>query len=162
MFLFPIFYIFVKNFANLTRFSFISVILLFTYSVSAFMGIGIFSCSCTHSQQLVMMSVHPSCQCSNSVENCCRHNEHHSDDEEDDDCGDDCCSLVFQYMDVDQLNITKSLNQPTKVLSFLFSPLSIDGLITSIKECTVAVKNNSPPFGLFKIPLIYMYGQLRL
>jgi len=109
-----------------------------------------------------MMSVLPSCQYSDFVESCYPHNELHSDEEEDDDCGNDCCSLLYQFIDVDQLNVIQSNNQPTKVLSFLFFPLSIDGLITDIKESAVTVKNNSPPSGLFKIPLIYMYGQLRL
>jgi len=145
---------------NLTRF--ISVILLFAYSISAFVNVGMINCGCTHSQRMVMMSTHLSCICSHSIGNCCSHNDQHHHDEEED-CGNGCCYVVNQNLEVDQLNVKQSHESSAKFFSlFLFPVYSIDGLITSIKDRADAIKNNSPPLGLFNIPLFYMYAQLRL
>ena len=143
----------------------ISVVLLFIYSISSFVGIGVIHCGCTHSQRLVMMSVHPSCLCSSSVETCCPHNDQYHDDEEEEeeDCGNDCCFVEYQYVEIDQLNVKHSQNHSTKVLSMFFFPLlPVHGLIDDAKEYTVAVNNHSPPSDFLKIPLIYMHRQLRL
>ena len=141
----------------------ITVIFLFIYSVSTFVGIGVLRCGCTHSQRIVMMSVHSSCLCNGSLEKCCRHNDHFHEDDEEDDCENDCCSLEYQYVDVDQLNTKHAQNRTTKILSLLFFPLLSDhGLSAGFKENTIAVNNNSPPPDIFKIPIIYMHGQLRL
>ena len=140
----------------------ISFIFLFVYSVSTFVGIGVLRCGCTHSQRIVMMSVHSLCLCSNSPEKCCQHNDQHHEEDEEDDCENDCCSLEYKYVDVDQLNIKQFHIHPTKVLSLLLFPLlPLNGLNDGIKEYAVAVKNNSPPPGLLKIPLIYKHSQLR-
>jgi len=100
-------------------------------------------------------------------EKCCPHHDDYQNDEEDEeeknDCGNNCCSLEYQYVDADQLNKIQSYNHSTKVLSFhSFSHSLAHGLNAQVKECTFAVKNNSPPPELLKIPLIYMHSQLRL
>lgn len=148
------------KFANI-----ISVILLYFYGASTFVGIGIYNCNCTHSQRMVLLLVQPSCQCDNSAEKCCTHNRHrhsdeHSDEEHD---HDDCCSLVYQYMDIDQLMVTQHHDGQAKVLSLFFTPFSwVNGFTASIGECFAVIKNHSPPPDLLKIPLIYLQGQLRL
>ena len=143
---------------------FISFVFSIIYSVSTFVGIGVFRCDCTHTKRIVMLSVQPSCQCSNSHEKCCSHNDQfHNEEEEDVDCDHNCCSLEYQYVDVDQLNSKHFHNYQTKVLSLLFFPqFPVHGLNVGIKENVVAVRNNSPPPGLLKIPLIYKHRQLRL
>ncbi len=140
--------------------SIISIILLSIYSVSTFVGIGIVRCYCTHSQRLVMMPVQPSCQCCNSSKSCCQTENKQPGKKHN--CKKDCCSLIYKYVEVDQLSSTQFYDMLTKVLSLLFSPLlSVDDLMVSIKEYAT-IKINSPPPGLLKIPLIYMHGQLRL
>lgn len=141
----------------------ISIILLFVYSMLTFLGIAIYHCSCTHSQGLVVMAIQTGCPpCSSSAENCCSHNGHHHD--EDNDCEEgDCCSLDYQYLKIDQLKVDQFHNSHLKVFSLLFSPfLSVDDFTIGIKDDFAAIKNHSPPSGLLKIPLIYMYAQLRL
>ena len=141
----------------------ISAVLLFMYGVSTFVGTGVYHCACTHSQRLVIMSVHLSCQCSSSPETCCPHNDQHHHGEDEDDCGNDCCSLEYQNVDVDQLIGKHFYNHLTKVLSLLFYPfLPVNGLNGNVKEYTFAVNNHSPPPDLLKVPLIYMHRQLRL
>ena len=143
----------------------ISVILACIYSASTIVGIGVIRCGCTHSQRLVMLSFYPSCLCSSSDEDCCAHNENHHDDHVHEDFGcmdNDCCSLVYQYMDVDQLNVSYIHDYPTKNVTSLFFPLlSVDILMDNMQQCVATIKNNSPP-GILKIPLIFMHRQLRL
>ena len=135
-----------------------SVILLIVYSLSSLVGIGIFHCGCTNSQQLVFFTVKDaSCPlCTKSADVCCSHNEPHHD-EENDEHEDGCCSLEYQYVDADQLIFTQFNDAKAKILTLL--PLSADCLITSIKECFAFTKIHSPPL---KIPLIYLHAQLRL
>ena len=143
----------------------ISVILLFVYSVTTFVGIGVFHCGCTQSQGWVVMAT--TCPpCSKTAENCCPHGDRHHDEEKNEQengCqDDDCCSVEYQYLKVDQLNVTHSHDVQAKVLSLFSSPfLSTDGYINGIRNCYAVIKNHSPP-GLLKIPLIYIYAQLRL
>jgi len=144
----------------------ISVILLSVYSVATFSGIGIYNCNCTHSQRIVFMFVQPSCQCETSTERCCSHNHHQHSDEHpnrnhiiDDE---DCCSLISQQIDIDQLTVAHHYDIQAKVLSLFFSPfLWIENFATGVNECFAVFKNHSPP-ALIKIPLIYLQGQLRL
>jgi hypothetical protein len=126
-----------------------------------FVGVGIIHCGCTHSQQLVLLVVQNKCPCSTSAENCCPHSDQHHDEEND--CQDeDCCSLVYQHIEVDQLNVTQFHDVQVKFLSLLFSTfLPIEGFISGVNECFSEIKNHSPP-GLLKIPLIYAHSQLRL
>ena len=142
----------------------ISVILLFIYSISTFVGIGVIRCGCTDSQRLVMMSFHPSCLCSDATEDCCTHNDLHHDEDKESDCQDeDCCSFVYEYVNVDHLIVSQFIDHPTKVFSLLFFPCILNNVLIDItKECSSDVKNNSPPLCLLKTPLIYMYNQLRL
>ena len=143
----------------------ISVILLFVYSVSTLVGIGVFHCDCTHSQRMVVGAFRYTCPlCCNSDDSCCRHN-HRQHDEQSEKSGEehDCCSLVYQHVEVDQLSVVQYYDFQAKVLSLFFSPcLLIEGFATGIKECSAAIKNHSPPSGLLKIPVIYLHGQLRL
>ena len=142
----------------------ISVVLLFLYSIFTFVGIGVYRCGCTHTQRLVMISVQPSCQCSGSHEKCCSHNDQCHDEEDDEDgCGNNCCAIEYQYVDVDQLNITQVYSHLTKVISLLFFSLLPDNELNgNTQDYTVAVNNHSPPPDLLKIPLIYQHRQLRL
>ena len=144
----------------------ISVVFLSIYSVSTFIGIGSFRCDCTHSKRIVMLLMQPSCPCSSSPEKCCSHNDRYHHDEKDDnenDHEDNCCSLEYQYLDVDQLNIIQSLNHQAKVLLLHIIPFfTTNNLNLNIIEYADAVKNNSPPPTLLKIPLIYKHRQLRL
>ena len=142
----------------------ISVILLFIYSVPVFVGVGIIRCGCTDTQRLVLMSFHPSCLCSNSTNDCCRHNDQHHDEDHEPGCQDeDCCSFMYKYVNVDHLNVTQFNDHPTKVLSLLLFPhFLVNRLINSFKGYTFGIKNNSPPFCLLQIPLIYIHRQLRL
>ena len=138
----------------------ISVVMLLVYSMLTFIDIGIFNCSCTHSLQVVALNVQSTCPpCRNSTENCCPHNEQH-DEENDEDEDDDCCS--YQRVVVDQLNVTqsKSHNSQTKVLTLFILPFF--NHISGIIESSAFTKNHSPPPNLLKIPVIYLYGQLRL
>ena len=141
----------------------ISAVLLFIYSISTFVGIGVVRCSCTDSQRLVMMSFHPSCMCSDSAEDCCPHNNRHHDEDKESGCHDeDCCSLVYKCVNIDHLIVTKFIDHQTKVFSLLFFPCKLNNVLTDIaKESSSDVKNNSPP-GLLKIPIIYLHSQLRL
>ena len=141
----------------------ISVLMLLVYSMLTFVNVGIFNCGCTDSQQFVVLNVQTTCPpCSNTTESCCPHNEHNNEEDIEENEDDDCCSLSFQYIVVDQLNITKlqSFNNQPKVLTLYTLPLIT--LISDIKECVTFTKNHSPPFNLLKIPVIYLYGQLRL
>jgi len=142
----------------------ISFILVFIYSVSIIMGVGIIRCGCKNSQRLVVMSFHPSCLCSDSADDCCRHNDWHHHEDEDPNCQDEkCCSFVYKSVDVDHLNVSQFNDYVTKVFSLLFlSILPVNHLMGNIKECAVEIRNNSPPLCLLKILLIYMNGQLRL
>ena len=145
----------------------ISVVLACIYSVSNVVGIGVIHCGCTHSQRMVMWSLHPACMCNESDEDCCAHNEHHENkdnDPEDFGCRDnDCCSLKYQFVDVDQLNATHCYDYFTKILSLFFFPLlSVHLLLDNMQQWDATIKNNSPPAGILKIPLIYMNRQLRL
>ena len=142
----------------------ISVILLFIYSVATLVGVGVIRCGCTNSQQLVVLSFHPSCLCSDADDHCCPHNDRHHDEDEETVCQDkDCCSFVYKYVNVDHLNVKQSNDYIAKALTLLFVPCVVfNGLTDSIYGYPVDVKNNSPPFCLLKIPLIYMHGQLRL
>ena len=147
----------------------ISVVLLFVYSVMTFVGIGIFRCGCTQSQQLVVMSVQTACPpCSSSTESCCPHSDqyqHEKDDDRENGCQEnDCCLLEYQYMEVDQLLVAHFQDIRAKALSLVFFPvISVYyGMTTTFNECTVNVKNNSPPRDLLKVPLIYLHAQLRL
>jgi len=142
----------------------ISVILACICSASTIVGIGVIRCGCTDSQRLVVLSIHPSCLCSSSENDCCQHNEQHNDHEHEDfGCMDnDCCSLVYQHMDVDQLIISYTHDYPAKNVASLFFPiLSVDILMDNVKQCVAIINNNSPPV-FFKIPLIFMHRQLRL
>jgi len=151
----------------LQKFSFIvkltSVILLLTYSVSTFVGIGVNHCGCTHSQRIVMMSVARSCICSNSIETCCPHNDHYSEGVKKDDCGSDCCSLEYQYVEIDQMSVKQSNNHSAKDSSLFVLPfLSVHGWNASFNTRALAANNNSPPDDLFKISVVYLHMQLRL
>jgi len=129
-----------------------------------FAGIGIFHCGCTQSQGLVVMAVQTTCPaCTTSAKDCCPHNDHHHDEESDGCHDDDCCSLKYQYLTVDQLSATQCHDIQPKVLSLFFSSfLSVDGFTAGVRECFTIVKNHSPPPDLLKIPLIYIHDQLRL
>jgi len=142
----------------------ISFILMFIYGMSSCLGVGIVRCGCTESQRIVFMSIHPSCLCSYSADDCCAHNYQHHDDDEETGCQDEeCCSFFYKFVDTDHLNVIQYIDQPAKETFLLFFPiLSVNGWMDSIKECTDTIKNNSPPLCLLKIPLIYMHGQLRL
>ena len=143
----------------------ISVILLSVYSVAAFSGIGIYNCNCTHTQRLVFLFVQPSCQCETSAESCCSHHDHQYADEHPDYEQiepDDCCFLVFQHIDIDQLTVSQHYDFQAKVLSLFISPFVwIEHFAAGVNECFAVFKNHSPP-PLFKIPLIYLQSQLRL
>ena len=141
--------------------SVISVVMLLVYSMLTVIDIGIFDCSCTDSQQFVVLNVQTTCPpCSNATENCCPHNEQHDDENDDDD--EDCCPLTYQRVVVDQLNVTqsKSHNSQTKVLTLFTLPFS--NTISGVVESSAFSKNHSPPLNFLKIPVIYLYGQLRL
>jgi hypothetical protein len=111
------------------------------------------------------MFVQPSCQCENSAGKCCSHTHHLPSDEHHDEEQtehDDCCSLVYQHIDIDQLTVAHHYDIQAKVLSLFFSPfLWIENFATGVNECFAVFKNHSPP-PLIKIPLIYLQGQLRL
>ena len=145
----------------------ISVILLFVYSVAALVGVGYFHCGCTQSQGWIVLAIRNTCPpCSRATEDCCPHSDQHHDEEngvQNNGCqNNDCCSVEYQYLKVDQLSVTHSHDVQAKALTLLFSHcLSVDGYITDIRECYATIKNHSPP-GLLKIPLIYIYAQLRL
>ena len=141
----------------------ISVILLFVYSAATFVGVGFFRCGCTHSQGWFVMAQATCPPCSGSTDDCCPHNDQHHNEEKK--CQDkDCCSVEYHHLNVDQLNVAQFKILPAKILALLFSSfLSVhEVFIAGIKECSVIVNNNSPPPDLFKIPLIYLNGQLRL
>ena len=139
----------------------ISIIMLTTYSLLTYVGVGVYHCGCTHSERLVMMAFQPVCPCNNSAEDCCTHHDSHHNDEND--CGDeDCCSLAYQRIEVDQLYGAQFQDVQVKVLSLFFSPVTlVDCFVTGIEERFIQIKNHSPP-GLLKIPIIYLHSQLRL
>ena len=141
----------------------ISFVLLFIYVMMTVVGVGFLRCGCTDSQRVTVMSFHPSCLCSDSTNECCQHNDQHHDEDEDDDCQDeDCCSFVYKMADTDHLNVAYNNDYQSKLTSLLFLPLlSVYGFMDGVKE-SADVKNNSPPYILLKIPLIYLYRQLRL
>jgi len=142
----------------------ISVIILFIYSVSTFVGVGVVRCGCTNSHKLVILSFHPSCLCSDSADDCCPHNDQYQDVHGKTGCHDEnCCSVVYKYVNAVHLKVTPFNDHPAKVVSLLFfSHISVNKLFDNIKECAADIRNNSPPFFSLKIPLIYMHGQLRL
>ena len=139
----------------------ISFVLLFVYSMLT-LGIGIYYCGCTHSQQLAVLAVNTECPpCSKSVESCCPHSDSQPHQDEENSCqNDDCCSLEYQYIDVDQLNIAKSYSAQFKTATLFSLPLA--SINNGIKECSSLAKNHSPPPDLFKPPIIYLHRQLLL
>ena len=145
----------------------IAVALLLVYSMSTLVGVGIFDCGCTNSQQFVVLNVQTTCPpCSKSTESCCSHSERHDekhDDENDEttDDDEDCCSLSYQYVVVDQLNITKSQSFNNQLKELPLFTLSSASPISGIKECYALAKNHSPPLIFLKLlSSIYMlnYG----
>ena len=143
------------------------VILLFFYGVSTFVGIGVFHCGCTDSQRVVVLTAQNGCFCSNLNDECCPHSEqhqrHHHEEESGCEHDHECCTFVYQYVDIDQMIVKQGNDRSTKTFSYYsFSFLSINGWINDIKKCGIAVKNNSPPPFLRKIPIIYLFAQLRL
>ena len=138
----------------------ISVVLLFIYAASMLVGIGVIRCGCTDSQQLALAFFRSSCLCSKLVEECCPHNDQFSDLDEENECDEgECCLVLFQYIEVDQLN-TSQFRDKIWLLSF-FPILSVNGLIFDTKKSFVGIKNNSPPL-LTALSIIYLHSQLRL
>ena len=139
----------------------ISFILLFVYSMLT-LGIGIYHCGCTHSQQLAMLAINTEClPCSKSAESCCPHSDSYPHHDEENHCqDDDCCSLKYQYIDVDQLNIIKQYDVQFKAITLFYLPFT--SINNGIIECSALAKNHSPPPDLFKLPIIYQYRQLLL
>ena len=139
----------------------ISVVVLLIYAMLTSFGIGIFDCACTDSQQLVVLNLRSTCPpCNDSTESCCSHNEGYDDEKEEDD--DDCCSLSYQYVVVDQLNVTQSQSYYNQTKDLPLFTLPFANRISSIKEYSAIQKNHSPPPNFLKIPVIYLYAQLRL
>jgi len=142
---------------------FAGIIVLFVYSMLTFVGVGIFHCGCTHSQGLVVMAVQTACPpCTGTTESCCSHNDQYHDDDTSNCEDEDCCTVEYQFLDVDQLNVSQFHEVKAKVVSLAFSPfLLFDSFYSAVSERFIEIKNNSPPV-LFNIPFIYMYAQLRL
>lgn len=137
-----------------------SLALALIYSTLTFVGVGIYYCGCTQSQQLTVLAIQTECQpCSSAAESCCSHGDPQQDREND--CGDDdCCLLAYQYVSVDQLYVTQQYNDHAKILT-LFS-LPFVGLASSVRESFFTTKIHSPPPNLLKISVIYLHRQLRL
>ena len=139
----------------------LSFALLLVYSMLTFVGIGIYHCGCTQSQQLAVWSIQTECPpCSSTVEKCCPHGEPHHF--ELNSCGEDeCCLLAYQYASVDQLYVTQPNNDQAKVLSLFFLPFVV--LIAGVRRESIFCKRiHSPPPNFATTPIIYLHRQLRL
>jgi len=126
------------------------------------LGVGIYFCGCTHSQQLAVLAINTECpSCSKSAESCCPHSDNYPHQDEENSCQDDgCCSLEYQYIDVDQLNATKQYNAQFKAIILFYLPFA--SINNGIKESSAFATNHSPPPDLFNPPIIYLHSQLLL
>ena len=143
-----------------------SALILLVYSMLTIIRIGVFYCGCTQSQQFVVVSAQSTCPpCSSSSEGCCQHNDHYGDknaheEEDEDDEEEACCSLAFQYVEIDQLKVNQPYIEQAREMTIFALPYA--NLISNVKERWLLTKIHSPPPNLLKIPVIYVYGQLRL
>jgi len=135
------------------------IVLLLFYSLSTFANISILYCYCTHSQQLIMMSSLPACPCSESDVSCCSHDEN-LDEKSDCDDDDECHLITYQFVGTDQMpSHAGNAKIQLPVLSVLFAA---NELTNNVDLRFGFVENNLPLFISHKIPLIYVYNQLRL
>ena len=136
------------------------IVLLLVYSLSTFASIGVLYCNCTQSQQLVILSSLPSCPCSESDTSCCSHDEYLDDEKSDCDDDDECHLITYQYVKIDQMqSLAGNAKLQLPVLSVLFAA---NELTNKVDICCGFVENNLSLFITHKIPLIYVYNQLRL
>ena len=138
-----------------------SYALLLVYSMLTFVGIGVYYCGCTQSQQLAVLTIQTECPpCSSTVERCCPHGDPRY--YESNSCGEDeCCLLAYQYVSVDQLYVAQPYNEQAKVMS-LFFLLFVVFFVVGFREISIYRRIHSPPPNFIKTPIIYLHRQLRL
>jgi hypothetical protein len=127
--------------------------------MSGVVGVGVYNCPCSHSQQIVLFA-NDNCECNYHKTQQCAHPE--------DGCcdgsggGDHCCDVEYKILDTDQeaSSSTSILENFTQLISTLYFPVAVLEFLSP--TMTASADRAPPPSGSLVSHNIYYFSQLRL
>jgi hypothetical protein len=146
-----------------SRFVILTIVISSMYLV-AIMGIGRYSCFCSHSSNLVFWGISSKCSCTESdhpcddPKNCCpccgRHLISHSVKKN------DCCRVSYNFLGIDQSQ--SSVNLISDIESTLEAIIPVQRIITAKEPTTNLIKNFQALFRSVTDHLYEKHSQLIL